>query len=209
MSTTHPRANPGRDVSDAPSEITIKPLTRARFADLAALFMQGGDPKWCWCMFYRKRGADWASDTRENREALRKLAGRRTAPGLVAYLEGQAVGWVGLAPREEYERLESSKVLARIDDVPVWSIVCFVVAAKSRGQGIALELLRGAIAYARKRGASTLEAYPVSDTRGRVRAADAYHGTQSMFEKEGFKLIEVRQWNKASPLRPIMRLSLT
>ena len=196
-------------MSEARSDITIKPLSRSRFEDLASLFMQGGDPKWCWCMYYRKRGADWASDRRDNREALRKLAGRRTAPGLVAYRDGEAVGWVGLAPREEYERLESSKVLARVDDAPVWSIVCFVVAAKSRGQGIAAALLRGAIDYSRKRGATMLEAYPVSDTRGRIRAADAYHGSQSMFEKEGFKLVEVRQWNKGAPLRPIMRLSLT
>ena len=209
MSTTRPRANPGRNVSEASPDISVKPLTRARFDDLAALFMQGGDPKWCWCMYYRKRGADWASNARENRAALRTLAGRRRAPGLVAYIDGRAVGWVGLAPREDYERLESSKVLARIDDKPVWSIVCFVVAAKSRGQGIATALLRGAIDYARKRGATMLEAYPVSDTRGRIPAADAYHGSQSMFKKQGFKLIEVRQWNKSSPLRPIMRLSLT
>jgi GNAT superfamily N-acetyltransferase len=100
-------------------------------------------------------------------------------------------------------------VLSRIDDTPVWSIVCFVVGAKSRGQGIASALLRGAIDYARQRGATMLEAYPVSVTRGKVRAADAYHGSQSMFAKEGFELIEVRQWNKASPLRPIMRLKLT
>ena len=196
-------------MTDKASEITVKPLTKPRFEDLAAVFMQGGDPKWCWCMYYRKRGADWASDARENREALRKLAGRRQAPGLVAYRDGQAVGWVSLAPREEYERLETSKVLARIDDAPVWSIVCFVVAAKSRGQGIARALLQGAVEYARKKGATILEAYPVSDQRGRIPAADAFHGTQSMFEKEGFELIEVRQWNKASPLRPMMRLSLT
>jgi GNAT superfamily N-acetyltransferase len=192
-----------------PARVSVKPLTSARFGDLTSLFMQGGDPKWCWCMYYRRRGADWASDPRENRTALRKLAGRSLAPGLVAYVDKQAVGWVGLAPRDEYERLESSKVLARVDDTPVWSIVCFVVGAKSRGQGVARELLRAAIEYARRRGAKVLEAYPVSDTRGRIRAADAYHGSQSMFEKEGFEVVEVRQWNNASPVRPIMRLSLT
>ena len=122
---------------------------------------------------------------------------------------GEAVGWISLAPRDEYERLESSKVLARLDDAPVWSIVCFVVGAKSRGQGVATALLRAAIDYARKNGATVLEAYPVSATRGRVRAADAFHGSQSMFEKQGFKVAEVRQWNKSTPLRPIMRLSLT
>jgi GNAT superfamily N-acetyltransferase len=90
----------------------------------------------------------------------------------------------------------------------VWSVVCFVVGAKSRGQGVAKALLAAAVAYAGKHGATVLEAYPVSDTRGRVPAADAFHGTQSMFANAGFEVVEVRQWNKTTPLRPIMRLSL-
>ena len=206
---TRTKANPGEGVTEAPAPVAVKPLTPKRFADLATLFMQGGDPKWCWCMYYRKRGADWGSDARVNREQLRSLTARKVAPGLVAYRDGEAVGWVSLAPREEYERLESSKVLARVDAAPVWSIVCFVVGAKSRGQGIASALLAAAVDYARNHGATVLEWSPLSDTRGRVRAADAYHGSQSMFEKQGFKVAEVRQWNKAAPLRPIMRLSLT
>ena len=32
-----------------PTAIDVLPLTPARFADLAALFEEGGDPKWCWC----------------------------------------------------------------------------------------------------------------------------------------------------------------
>ena len=116
--------------------------------------MQGGDPKWCWCMYFRTRGLSWSNSTaKQNREGLRSLAGNEPAPGLVAYRDGEAVGWIGMSPRETYERLESSKVLARVDDKPVWSIVCFVVGAKSRGQGVAAALLKGAIEYARSHGA--------------------------------------------------------
>jgi GNAT superfamily N-acetyltransferase len=190
--------------------VTVKPLTPPRFNDLASLFTQGGDPKWCWCMFYRKRGLDWSNSTpKSNRAGLRALARRRLAPGLVAYREGQAVGWVSLARREDYERLESSKVLARVDDKPVWSVVCFVVSAKSRGQGIATRLLDAAIEYARRHGARTLEAYPVAASRGRVPAASAWNGSQSMFEKAGFRVVAERQWTKTTPVRPIMRLELT
>src|SRR5688500_15994530 len=146
----------------------------ANFEDLAALFMEGGDPKWCWCMYYRKRGMDWSNaNPADNREDLRAIAGGDTAPGLVAYSEGRAVGWVGLSPRSEYSRLEASKVLAPVDDKPVWSIVCFVVSAKARGQGIASALLDGAIGYARSKGATILEAYPVAIERGRVKIARA------------------------------------
>jgi len=172
--------------------------------------MQGGDPKWCWCMYFRTRGLSWSNSTaKQNRENLRALAADEPAPGLVAYRGEEVVGWIGISPREAYPRLESSKVLARVDDKPVWSIVCFVVGSNSRGQGVARAMLDGAITYARHHGAQILEAYPVATSRGKVSAASAFHGSQSMFEKAGFQLIDVRQWNKKSPERPIMRLELT
>lgn len=189
--------------------VTIEPLTENRFEDLAGLFMEGGDPKWCWCMYFRTAGVSWSNSTpKQNREGLRTLAGEDPAPGLVAYKEGSALGWVGLGPRDSYDRLGSSKLLAPLDDKPVWSIVCFVVSARNRKQGIALMLLDGVIEYARQNGATTLESYPLSSTRGRVAPSSAYHGSQSMFEKAGFTVVEVRQWNKTSPQRPIMRLEL-
>jgi GNAT superfamily N-acetyltransferase len=197
-------------VAPTSAKVTVEPLTEARFEGLASLFMQGGDPKWCWCMYFRARGSSWGTSTaKENRENLHGLASRELAPGLVAYQDGEAVGWVSLAPREDFDRLEASKVLARLDDKPVWSIVCFVVAKGRRGQGIAAALLAGAIEYARQHGASTLEAYPVSDERGRIPASNAFHGVQSMYTRAGFTVAEVRQWNKATPKRPIMRLELT
>jgi GNAT superfamily N-acetyltransferase len=193
-----------------PAAIEIHPLTPERFADLAALFEEGGDPKWCWCVFYRFRGRDWTNATAaENRAALVELTEHGTdsgpAPGLVAYQDGRTVGWVSLAPREDYERLRYSKVLAPLDDTPVWSIVCFVVSRRVRGQGVAVILLEGAIEYARARGATTLEAYPVDTTAGRVPAANAFHGTLGMFERAGFTVVERRQWNATAPVRPIVR----
>jgi GNAT superfamily N-acetyltransferase len=190
-------------------DVTVEPLTTERFGALGDLFMQGGDPKWCWCMYFRTRGLSWSNSTaKQNRENLRVLAADEPAPGLIAYRGDEAVGWIGISPREAYPRLESSKVLARVDDKPVWSIVCFVVGSKSRGQGVARAMLDGAITYAREQGAQTLEAYPLAASRGKVSAASAFHGSQSMFEKAGFHLIEVRQWNNKSPERPIMRLEL-
>ncbi len=88
------------------------------------------------------------------------------APGLVAYDGEEAIGWVSVGPREDYERLAYSRVLAPIDDTPVWSIVCFVVGRRSRRQGVANALLDSAIEYARDHGATTLEAYPVDVESG-------------------------------------------
>lgn len=195
------------------TDLEIKPLTPSRLPDLASLFEQGGDPKWCWCAFFRVRGMTWSNSTPpENRKVLQKAvtadARAGHAPGLVAYRDGEAVGWVSLSPREEYDRLEHSTVLARVDDKPVWSIVCFVVGRKARGQGVAAALLDAAVAYAREHGARLLEAYPVDTSGGRVPAANAFHGTLGMFEKAGFRVVERRQFNKGSPVRPIVRRAL-
>ena len=191
--------------------LEIVPLTPKRISDLGTLFDQGGDPKWCWCSYFRVRGRDWTNaSVAENRELLETAARRRHhAPGLVAYEEGTVVGWVSLGPREDYERLAYSKVLAPVDEVPVWSIVCFVVGRLSRGQGVAGELLAAAIDYARALGATTLEAYPVDVPKGeRIASASVYHGTLGMFKRAGFKIVERRRANKASPVRPIVRLAL-
>lgn len=160
-------------------------------------------------MYFRRRGLNWSNSTgADNRAELAQLAQREPAPGLVGYRDGRAIGWVSLAPREDYERLTTAKLLAPVDARPVWSIVCFVVSRRARGSGVAAQLLEAAIDYAAAHGATTLEAYPVSATRGQVAAADAYHGTQSMFEKQGFRVVETRQWNATTPVRPIMRREL-
>jgi GNAT superfamily N-acetyltransferase len=193
----------------ATSDLAIHPLTTARLPDLAALFDEGGDPKVCRCAFWRVAGSgfqDWSKA--KNQALLASLAGRDPAPGLVAYRDGRAVGWVSVGPREGYERLERSKVLARLDDKPVWSIVCFVVTRPLRGQGIAKALLDAAVDYARDHGATLLEGYPVDPSRGRVPAASAYTGPLGMFEQAGFEVVERRQWNASTPVRPIVRRAI-
>ena len=187
----------------------IQPLTLDGFHDLATLFEEGGDPKWCWCVYFRFRGRDWSNATAaENRAGLEALAKRDLAPGLVAYRDGRAVGWVSVGPREDYDRLTASKILAPVDDTPVWSIVCFVVSRVARGQGVAAGLLGAAIAFARANGATMLEAYPVDPGEGRIAAANAFGGPLRMFERAGFNVVERRQWNPKTPVRAVVRLAL-
>jgi len=193
--------------------LEVLPLTSERFGDLRQLFASG-DPRWCWCQYFRVRGRSWANASAESNQAdLERLTSEAdqtdgVAPGLVGYLDGTAVGWVSLGPREDYERLAHSTLLHPVDDRPVWSIVCFVVAGRQRGKGVATALLDAAIAYARERGAETIEAYPIHESRGRVSSDAAYAGTQGMFDRAGFTVVDVRQWNATSPPRPIMRLEL-
>ncbi len=195
------------------ARIDIQPLTPDRLPDLGALFGQGGDPKWCWCAWYRLRSLDFRSaSAASNRSVLEgavaATAAQGRAPGLVAYRDGEAVGWVSVGPRDDYARLQHSKVLGVVDDTPVWSVVCFVVARTARGQGVATALLDAASAYAAEHGATMLEAYPVDTTAGRVSAATAFKGTLSMFERAGFEVVARRRANRTSPERPIVRRAL-
>jgi len=198
-----------------PHPLEIHPLTPDRLRDLAALFGEGGDPRWCWCSYHRGGGS--TAGRRDDRvetnravleDATRTAAAQGRAPGLIAYRDGQAVGWVSMAPREDFASLERSTVLRRVDDQPVWSITCFVVGKQHRGQGIAAELLDSAIAYAAEHGATLLEAYPVDTAGRRIQAAYAYRGPLSMFEGAGFEVVERRQFNEKSPVWPIVRRPL-
>ena len=194
--------------------IVVEPLTPDRLPDLAALFEEGGDPRWCWCAYFRVRGTDFSSGSKARHRSVLEAAATDGlaaghAPGLVAYDAGVAVGWISLGPREDYERLAYSKVLARVDETPVWSIVCFVVGRSARGRGIARTLLEAGIGYARDHGAVMLEAYPIEVAEGeRVPSADVFKGTLAMYERAGFSVVARRQWNASTPVRPIVRLDL-
>ncbi len=137
-----------------------------------------------------------------HRAALKSLVDAGPSPGLLAYAGRTPVGWVTLGPREAFAKLARSPVMRPVDDRPVWSVVCFVVPAPCRGQGVARSLLDGAIAYARSRGAHALEAYPV-DRTGRSRDDAMWFGAKSMFDDAGFVEVARRR-----PERPIVRLDL-
>jgi GNAT superfamily N-acetyltransferase len=195
----------------ARNDLSIVPLTSDRLADLADLFEQGGDPKWCWCAYFRVRSTDFSKGSKTRHRSVMEasvvdVAAEGRAPGLVAYAGDEAVGWISIGPREDYERLAHSSVLAPVDEAPVWSIVCFVVGRRSRGRGVAQALLDAGIDYARAHGATIVEGYPVEVPAGtRVPSANVYRGTLSMFESAGFKVVE-RRVAPGGATRPIVRL---
>ncbi|TMH41723.1 MAG: GNAT family N-acetyltransferase [Betaproteobacteria bacterium] len=188
-------------------ELTVHPLTPKRWPDLEALFNAKGCSvaRGCWCMYYRRsgsRGPLRAGTTRAqaNRADLKALLASGEPPGLIGYRGKVPVGWVSLGPRDDYAKLRRSPVMKAVDDRPVWSIVCFVVPSRYRGQGVARALLDGAIAYAKKRGVTLLEAYPV-DKRGRSGDDAMWFGAKSMYDAAGFEEVARRKQN-----RPIVRI---
>jgi GNAT superfamily N-acetyltransferase len=183
----------------------IHPLTRERWDDLVTVFDRPGDPKGCWCMFYRVRGRDFERRWgRGNRDDFRGVVEDGPPPGLLAYRDGQPVGWCAVAPRDAYPRILRSRVIGPIDEDPAcWAIVCFYVVRGERGGGLAAALLEAAVDYAADQGASAVEGYP-KDTAGSTRHAnEMFVGSMSMFADAGFEEVARR-----SPQRPIMRRAL-
>jgi ribosomal protein S18 acetylase RimI-like enzyme len=181
------------------------PVTPDRWGDLEQLFGPHGAYAGCWCMWWRLSRAEFGRQSGEQRKAgLRGLVDSGQVPGILAYLDGKPVAWVSVAPRETYPSLERSRTLKRVDDQPVWSIVCFFVAKPYRGLGLMVELLLGAVAYAAQRGAQIVEAYPV-DPGGRAvhGNTEGYMGLVSAFRKAGF--VEVA---RRSPRQAVMRYYL-
>ena len=189
-------------------KLTIAPLTPDRWADLETIFNSKGCSiaRHCWCMAYRLSGAQkpppppGMTGAQANRARLKALVDAGRPPGLIGYRGKVPVGWISLGPREEFERLKRSPVMKPVDEKPVWSIVCFVVPAEYRHQGVAQALLKGAVAYARKQGATLIEAYPV-DKPARSKDEYMWFGAKSMYDKAGFKEVARRK-----PHRPIVRI---
>ena len=154
-------------------------------------------------MWWRLKRSQFEKQKGEaNKRAFKRIVAAGHVPGLLAYAGSQPIGWCALAPRKTYPVLERSRTLRRVDEKPVWSVVCFFVARPFRYQGVAVKLLRAAVEYARERGAGIIEGYPVEPKRGRMPDAFVWTGVASAFRQAGF--VEVL---RRSETRPIMRYS--
>ncbi len=184
-------------------KLEVHPLTRDRWNDLVELFGRPGGAivRQCWCMYYRISGGSSRAGA-ANKRALRALVDRGTVPGLIGYRDGRPVGWISLGPREDYVKLSRSPVMKPIDDKPVWSIVCFFVDARERGQGATNALLEAAIEYARSQGATLLESYPVDKAE---RSHTDWFGAKSIYDRTGFKEVARRTESRPVMRRPVRR----
>ena len=181
--------------------LRFHPLAPERWAHFEALFGSRGACGGCWCMWWRLPHSQFEQQKGEaNRQAMRALVESGAPTGLLAYDQGQAVGWCAVAPREAYPRLQRSRVLKPVDDQPVWSVTCFFVAKSHRGQGLTVELLRAAIRHVRDLGGRVVEGYPIQPRQGAIPAAFAFTGLASSFLQAGFV-----ECARRSETRPMMR----
>jgi GNAT superfamily N-acetyltransferase len=131
---------------------------------------------------------------------MKALVENGTEPGILGYAGKRAVGWCSVAPREEFVRLESSRILKPVDDVPVWSVSCLFIARDHRNRGVSVALLKAAIDFVRARGGKVVEGYPVEPKKAEMPPAFAWTGIASAYIHAGF-----REHRRGSATRPIMR----
>jgi len=185
-------------------DLVVRPLTQERWPDFEALFGEQGAYGGCWCMWWRVKRSEFERQQGEgNRLAMKAIVDSGEVPGILAYIDGEPVGWCSVAPREQFGVLQRSWVLKPVDDRPVWSIVCFFVAKGHRDQGMMAKLIGAAVEYVRGQDGTVVEAYPVEPREGRLPPFSAFVGLAATFERAGFKEVLRR-----SERRPIMRLYL-
>lgn len=183
------------------SNLRVVPLEPDGWEDFEQLFGPHGAYAGCWCMWWRIPRREFAQGQGEfNRLAMKQLVESGRTPGVLGYLHGQPVAWCCVAPRSDFGSLNRSPVLRAIDDLPVWSIVCFFIDKCQRGRGLMLDLLVGVKAYVGRAGGSWLEAYPTIPKSKNDPPVSSFMGSPSVFRQAGF--VEVA---RPSPSKMIMR----
>lgn len=180
--------------------LSFKPLKRNLWSDFEELFGPNGACAGCWCMYWKLRGKAY-DEARglEARQMHKAIVTAGTVTGLLAYSDGEVVGWVAVEPRSAYEKLAHSRTLKPVDEQEVWSITCFYVAKKYRRKGVTLGLIQAATEYVREQGGSIVEAYPV-EVQVETAAPFIFTGTASAFKQAGFKEVA-----RNAPTRPMVR----
>ena len=179
--------------------LTFHEVDESRWEDFEALFASRGGPKSCWCMVWRATGIETRQTKGPERKAAMEARVRHKVPiGILGYLDGEPVAWCSIAPRPTYRRLGGPDVDGQDPD-SVWSLACFFAHRKLRRQGVTSLLIDAAVAHARARGASVVEAYPVEPGSPSYR----FMGYLPAFEAAGFAHV-----GAAGTRRRVMRLNL-
>jgi GNAT superfamily N-acetyltransferase len=166
-----------RGVAD---RMIFREVTHDNWRDFEGLFECRGGPKNCWCMVWRATPIEAKqTDGLTRKAAMKARITGGTTVGLLGYLNNEPVAWCSVAPRSTYRRLVEDGG----NDEGVWSIACFFVVRRLRGQGVSQRIIAAAVEFARSRGASIVEAYPVDPSSPSYR----FMGFVPMFEAAGFR----------------------
>ncbi len=175
--------------------IETRDLKPELWPEVVDLFGKNGACAGCWCMWWRlERGEGLHPRTGAQRKRrFQTLVEDGDQRGVLAFVDGQAVGWCSYGPRRDFIRLDRSRLFQVDDAERVWSVPCFFVRAGWRGRGVSRAMLEHAVNAMKRQGVEIVEAYPVRLKNGaRVPNAGAYTGTPSFFRSMGFVTLGAR-----------------
>lgn len=195
--------------------VRVVPANEASCEDLQAVFGRRGPAAGCQCQRYKLKPKEAFSRFPVEERALRLRQqtacgdpSSETTSGLVAYLEGEPVGWCAVEPRPAYEgllRVYRVPWDGRTEDkadASVWAVTCLFTRAGFRRRGISYSLARAAVEFARERGARALEAYPIVPKPGQeITWGEVNVGTPQVFVAAG-----LREVHRPTPRRIVMRM---
>lgn len=190
-------------------EITTRLATIAEWDDVQAALTGGGDGRSCQCMWPVVPNKDWNTlGIDQRQELLRDEIQSGPPPGLVAYVDGEAAGWIRIGPRHVLRRTINSRIVKTgspepLDDDSVWAVTCFSIRKEHRRKGVSTALLDAAIAYARESGARVIEGYPIATDKTKPSTNALYVGALSTYLKAGF-----REVSRPTGTRAVVALSL-
>jgi GNAT superfamily N-acetyltransferase len=190
------------------TRIEVVRATADRWADVMSILDVTGEHG-CLCQPWRGKDDVAKAEGLDRPQRLRRqMESSAPAPGFLAYIDGEAVGWVGVAVRTEAPRLMHSRTIPLVDEQPVWSIGCFRIRTGFRRQGVATALLASVVDAARDAGAPGVEAYPIDPGGRRVEVGAGYVGIASMFDAAGFRSIVTTDATSGRLPRILVRLDL-
>ncbi|HEY3502600.1 MAG TPA: GNAT family N-acetyltransferase [Actinocatenispora sp.] len=194
-------------------DVTVVPANEASWADLVAVFGTADYPGRCRCQRFKVRGWVWRDTTQEERSAMLREQtacgepGSAVTSGLVAYVDGEPVGWVAVEPRLAYPKLVGLRVPWKgrqedKDDPDVWAVTCFAVRKGWRGRGLTYPLAAATVPYAREHGARAVEGYPMITSPGQeITWGEVHVGARQVFEAAGYAEV-----SHPTPRRVVMRV---
>ncbi|WP_100488025.1 GNAT family N-acetyltransferase [Sporolactobacillus pectinivorans] len=171
--------------------------------DFVALFGDKGACGGCWCMSWRLAKSDFDANKGEsNKQKMKALVTEGQAVGILLYRGKEPIGWCAAAPREQYIRLNKSRVFRRIDDLPVWSISCFFLSKRFRRRGLSYDLVKAAVNFCQMNGAEIIEAYPEVPYSDKEPGTFLWTGIPASFEKAGFvETVRRSKWKRMMRLQ--------
>lgn len=173
------------------SKLTTAILTKKNWHDLEFLFGEKGACGGCWCMNWRLPRIEYQRNKGEkNKQLLHKLVSQNEPLGVIAYYDKIPVGWCSISSKTRLLEQKNSRILKKTAIPSKWSIVCLYIRPDFRRKHLSSYLIEHASAFAFKKGALMVEAYPVIPKTDTMPDVFAWTGIWKSYKRAGFKIVE-------------------